>query len=244
MDVDGMTLAEEGAYSKCVRYLWKMGPLPEERLRRFCEEHFDTVAACLRPFAGGLSFGWLEVAREAAVKGRAQRSDAGKKSSEAQLNEQRPLNGRSSISISSSNSTTEELRERENGRELVWPTWAGEKCKGKWAEFIAYRIREKKARYKSIETEQKALDLACRYFPNGPHFVEGLEHTMAKTWQFPVDPAEHKYPFGQSAPGKRTQEELLAKWDVLRRRPGGAGPEDIYDDKELLELIYPGKYTR
>jgi len=79
--------------------------------------------------------------------------------------------------------------------ELVWPAFAGEQCKAKWAEFVTYRTREKKARYKTRETEQRALNLAARYFPTGPMFVEGLDHAMAKTWQFPVDPSEYKYPF-------------------------------------------------
>lgn len=79
-------------------------------------------------------------------------------------------------------------------QELIWPAFAGEKVKAKWAEFIAYRIAEKKQRYRSIETEQKALNLVVKYFHSGPEFVSALEHTMAKTWVFPVDPVEYKYP--------------------------------------------------
>lgn len=81
--------------------------------------------------------------------------------------------------------------------ELVWPPFAGEKVKAKWAEFIRYRIREKKQRYHSVETEQKALDLAAKYFTTGKDFVDALDHTMARTWVFPVDPSEHKYPHMQ-----------------------------------------------
>ena len=77
---------------------------------------------------------------------------------------------------------------------LEWPAWAGERTRAKWAEFIAYRRREHSKRYKSPSTEQKALNLACKYFPSGPLLVTALEHSMAKGWQFPVDPAEHKYP--------------------------------------------------
>ena len=84
-------------------------------------------------------------------------------------------------------------------RELVWPSFAGEKVKAKWSEFIAYRIREKKQRYQSVETEQKALDLVAKYFTNGPDLVDALDHTMARTWVFPVDPTEHKYPHLEKA---------------------------------------------
>ena len=83
--------------------------------------------------------------------------------------------------------------------ELVWPAFAGEKVKAKWAEFIAYRIREKKQRYQSVQTEQKALDLVAKYFPSGPDLVAALDHTMARTWVFPVDPTEHKYPHLEKA---------------------------------------------
>ncbi len=87
-------------------------------------------------------------------------------------------------------------------RELNWPVWGGPKCRAKWAEFVAYRVSEKKLRYKTVATEQRALDLAARYFPSGPDFVSALDHTMARTWAFPVDPSEHKYPDMSKADGK------------------------------------------
>lgn len=89
----------------------------------------------------------------------------------------------------------DKVKDKEEGpRELKWPAFAGEKCKAKWAEYIAYKAKEHGKRYKSVDTEQKALDLVLRYFPTGPQFVSGLDHTMAKNWQQPVDPAETKYP--------------------------------------------------
>lgn len=94
--------------------------------------------------------------------------------------------------------------EKERASELTWPAFAGPKVKAKWAEFIAYRIREKRSRYKSVDTEQKALNLCARYFPSGLLFVEALDHSMARQWQFPVDPAEHKYPFTVKAVEKTT----------------------------------------
>ena len=78
--------------------------------------------------------------------------------------------------------------------EMLWPQFAGDKCRAKWTEFIAYRQKEHAKRYKSAETEQRALNLALKYFPTGPAFVAALDHTMAKGWQFPVDPSEAKYP--------------------------------------------------
>jgi len=80
--------------------------------------------------------------------------------------------------------------------------WGGPKCRAKWAEFVAYRVSEKKLRYKTVATEQRALDLAARYFPSGPDFVAALDYTMARTWAFPVDPSEHKYPDMAKADGK------------------------------------------
>lgn len=84
--------------------------------------------------------------------------------------------------------------------ELTWPQWAGPKCRAAWAEFIEYRQREKGERYRTRKTEQRALNLVCKYFPDGPSFVGALEHTMARTWVFPVNPAEHKYPRPEGAP--------------------------------------------
>lgn len=83
--------------------------------------------------------------------------------------------------------------------ELNWPSFVDDRVRSKWAEFVAYRHREKKARYKSRDTEQKALDLCCKYFPSGKMFCEALDHAMARTWVFPVDPSEHKYPFSDEA---------------------------------------------
>lgn len=92
----------------------------------------------------------------------------------------------------------EEGKERAKG-ELQWPSFAGPNVKAKWREFVLYRISEKKSRYKSVATEQRALNLAAAYFPSGRMFVEALDHAMAKTWSFPVDPTEYKYPFSADA---------------------------------------------
>ena len=84
-------------------------------------------------------------------------------------------------------------------QELQWPAFAGERVKAKWAEFIQYRITEKKARYHTVSSEQRALNLAAKYFPSGRMFVEGIDYSMARTWVFPVDPSQCQYPFTPEA---------------------------------------------
>lgn len=90
-------------------------------------------------------------------------------------------------------------KEKERAHELTWPKWAGDRCRAKWSEFIAYRIAEHGKRYKTATSEQRQLDLAAKYFPNGRMFFEAIDYAMARQWQFPVDPAEHKYPFSDEA---------------------------------------------
>ncbi len=52
------------------------------------------------------------------------------------------------------------------------------------------------------------MDLDVQYFPNGRMFVEGIDHAMARQWVFPVDPAEHKYPFSADAAAGKPQSTL------------------------------------
>jgi hypothetical protein len=128
---------------------------------------------------------------------------------------------------------------REAGKppvDLTWPTWAGPQTKAKWQEFITYRIREHKQRYKSTDTEQKALNLAAKYFPDGPMLVEALEHTMAKGWRFPVDPSEHKYPFTATAKADapvRVHKDMTAtearKWMADLREKMGIPPGGLVE---------------
>lgn len=139
---------------------------------------------------------------------RLKQSEKGKLSAEARLNRGKtkrkprinrgstvvePLEGEEEGIVSS-----EEGKERAKG-ELQWPSFAGPKVKAKWQEFIRYRITEKNERYKTLSSEQRALNLAVKYFPSGRMFVEGLDHAMARTWTFPVNPSEYKYPFSEDA---------------------------------------------
>lgn len=95
------------------------------------------------------------------------------------------------------------LKEKERAKETPsakWPSWAGERTLSTWEEFKTYRMKEHKARYKSIDTEQRAVDILAKYFSDGPTCVAALEHSIGKGWQFPVDPTEYKYP---AAEGKQ-----------------------------------------
>lgn len=47
LDVEGMTLEEEGAYSRCVRHLWRHGALAEARLSRLCGAAWPAVKASM-----------------------------------------------------------------------------------------------------------------------------------------------------------------------------------------------------
>lgn len=202
MDVDGMTLEQEGAYSRSVRHLWRNGPLPKERLQRICGACFDAVFACMVEVDGSWTLQWLEDARDNAKNRQDQTSKAGKVSAaKRSTNVERVLNVRSTNVLSPSISSSTSSPEKERAKvEMLWPQFAGDKCKAKWAEFIAYRQKEHAKRYKSAETEQRALNLALKYFPTGPAFVAALDHTMAKGWQFPVDPSETKYPDANGVP--------------------------------------------
>ena len=85
---------------------------------------------------------------------------------------------------------------------IEWPSWAGPKTLAAWEDFKAYRIAEHKARYKSVKTEQLAVNNLVRYFPTGPAFVAALEYSRGRNWIFPVDPSEHKYPDMDKADAK------------------------------------------
>lgn len=94
--------------------------------------------------------------------------------------------------------TTQDRKERAR-EELIWPILFDEDAKAKWDEFVEYKAKEHGDRYKTSNTEQRALDLACKMFPTGRMLIEALDHTMARRWRFPVNPSEHKYPFTSEA---------------------------------------------
>ncbi len=216
-DLTGASVEAEGAYFRAARLIAVNGPMTLEAIRRKIGTHEDVEQALNVRSSDAeplLSFRWLEDWRERANAARDRTSKAGLVSAEKRAKKRKKVNTSSTpveqqVNGSSTNvehptilysTITQERKELASEKpELVWPAFAGEKVKAKWAEFIAYRIREKKQRYQSVQTEQKALDLVAKYFPNGPDLVAALDHTMARTWVFPVDPAEHKYPKAEGA---------------------------------------------
>lgn len=119
LDVDGMSLEQEGAYMRCVRHIWRNGPLPEVRLAKVCGNVWEAVKACAAEYEGGLSFSWLEDARTDA-QGRSKRASvAGSASFNARSTDvQQPFNGRSTdvLSISKSSSTSESTSQERKER--------------------------------------------------------------------------------------------------------------------------------
>lgn len=77
---------------------------------------------------------------------------------------------------------------------VAWPAWAGPKTLAKWNDYITYRLKQHRFRYKAVSTEQQAINELTKWFPDGPRFVAAMDHTMAKGWKYPVDPADYKYP--------------------------------------------------
>lgn len=108
-----------------------------------------------------------------------------------------PLEGEEEVS-------TQRRKERAGAKPklfpIVWPKWAGENTLKAWEAFKIYRQVEHKARYKSADTEQKAVNILAGYFKSGPMCVSALEHATGKNWRFPVDPAEYSYPKAEGVP--------------------------------------------
>jgi DNA-binding transcriptional regulator YhcF (GntR family) len=71
---------------------------------------------------------------------------------------------------------------------ILWPSWAGDQTKAAWEKFKAYKKTQHRFQYKSIDTEQAAVNLLGRYFANGKLCVAALEEAMAKGHKFPVEP--------------------------------------------------------
>lgn len=76
-EVEGLSLAEQGAYFLTFRHLWTRGPLSEEHLRRLCREHFDAVRDRMIEHGDALTFAWVEDARSRGESIRAKRVKAG-----------------------------------------------------------------------------------------------------------------------------------------------------------------------
>jgi len=72
--------------------------------------------------------------------------------------------------------------------ELHWPAWAGDQTKAQWERFKEYKRTHHRFRYKSIETEQAAINTLARYFKTGRECFAALDEAMAKGHKFPVEP--------------------------------------------------------
>lgn len=76
---------------------------------------------------------------------------------------------------------------------LIWPKWAGPKTIARWEAFKAYRWKDHRVRYKSLTTEQAAINLLAKYYTSGKECVDDLDYSTGKQWRFPVDPAERGF---------------------------------------------------
>lgn len=72
--------------------------------------------------------------------------------------------------------------------EILWPSWAGDQTKAMWDRFKEYKRTHHRFRYKSIDTEQAAVNMLARYFKSGKQCYAALEEAMAKGHKFPVEP--------------------------------------------------------
>ena len=84
--------------------------------------------------------------------------------------------------------------------ELIWPKWAGPVTKKTWDDFKEMKLSQYKFRYKSLNTEQVAINLLAEYFDNGQDCVAALKEATAKTWKFPVDPGERSFRMPKQEP--------------------------------------------
>lgn len=83
---------------------------------------------------------------------------------------------------------------QEKERAIEWPKWAGPNTLAKWEEFKAYRLSEKKERYISAMSEQRAVNLLAKWFTTGQQCVDAIDEAMGRGWLFPVDPAKRSGP--------------------------------------------------
>ena len=219
-----MSNAEVGLYIRLLCLQVEHGAIPDDEdriVQAYGEGARVLWPVVRRKFAPGPQEGTLVNERMAEALAardafRQKQSQKGKLSAERRSNngatEPQPRFNRGSTVVEplgdgEGDTPTQKRRERarRDPDALTWPRWAGPQTRAKWEEFIAYRRTEHRNGYKSAATEQKALNLCAGYFPSGPAFVAALDHTMARGWLFPVDPAEHTYPQPPAADGQPLQ---------------------------------------
>ena len=210
LDVEGMTLSEEGAYSRCVRHIWRNGPLPVERIRKFCGAQFDAVHACMEERDGLWSFGWLEESRGSAKAWVQQRSEAGKASAAKRTTVERPLNEVRTVVLSPSLSSLEE----------EWNNW---------------KLHRKEM--KKPMTERSEREMMRQMEEIGPErAAAAIRHSIANGWQGLFEPKSG--PNGKPVAPKYTQADADAEKRRIRiangRDPDTGG---VYDEECSRELL-------
>jgi len=237
LDVDGMSLEQEGAYMRCVRHIWRNGPLPEARLSKVCGNAWDAVKACAAEYEGGLSFSWLEDARTDA-QGRSKRASvAGVASFNSRSTDvQQPFNGRStdvlsiSKSSSTSKSTSQEGKERAHEAEIepTFKQWFDlyaksrdkEACRAKWTALgqdIHEAIMEHTRRYVVAQPDKLYRKDPIRYLTKRGWEDEIVESKTNGTRTNTHDPDERRrLGIEANAEHFRQQREFEA-----RHQPGG-----------------------
>ena len=234
LDVEGMTLEEEGAYSRCVRHLWRHGALAEARLSRLCGSAWPAVKASMEEREGLWSLGWLEEARGAAKAWVQQRSEAGKASAairnDRSTTVQRDTNDRStvvlspSLSLSSSgseSSSTQGRNERAHEPEVIPegctpPMWDAIK---RWGQ---YR-REKRL---TLTPSGRAAFLKKCIEWGEERAVAAIDHSILQGWTGCYEPKPNTTTNGQATEDSREQRRRMvveANAKFYRERDAAGG---------------------
>lgn len=232
LDVEGMTLEEEGAYSRCVRHLWRHGALAEARLSRLCGSAWPAVKASMEEREGLWSFGWLEEARGAAKAWVQQRSEAGKASAatrnDRSTNHQRDINDRSTVVLSpslshssSGSSSTQGGKERAHEPEVIpagctAPMWEAIK---RWGQ---YR-REKRL---TLTPSGRAAFLKKCIEWGEERAVAAIDHSILQGWTGCYEPKPNTTTNGQATEDSREQRRRMvveANAKFYRERDAAGG---------------------
>jgi len=188
-EVEGLTLAEEGAYHRCLRHIWRTGPMPEDKLRRMCSGHFDAVKERMEQLDGLWFFRWAEDLRKASAGVRDKLVKAGtisanKRSTDAE----QMLNGRSTdvLSISNSPSSSTSLSESQEGKDAIFERlWIIYDRYGAKAKALAYWKKlpqEDRDAITAIAPEYVASTPGCEYRKQ----LEGWINPDNRLWERPI----------------------------------------------------------
>ena len=200
LDVDGMSLEQEGAYMRCVRHIWRNGPLPEARLSKVCGNAWEAVKACAAEYEGGLSFSWLEDARTDA-QGRSKRASvAGSASFNARSTDvQHKSNGRSTdvLSISKSSSTSksasQEGKEHAHEPEIIPVGMSNDLFQAikRWEQY------RKEKRSALTPSGRVAFAAKCTKLGDA-RAIAAIDHSIAQGWTGMYEPKDAQQPKNQT----------------------------------------------